>query len=206
MLEPGAEPHEDRAADQRAQHDVQDPLVGLAAAARLDDEDEPGGQHPEHDEEPVRLHGQVDAEEVAQGGVHASGVSGRQAGTIKEPQSPARARVPMAMPITKPAAGLAGTPEAQQQDRQPAAAAMNSDEDQPVRGSALTVSFSVAQLSTDAKTIDHPHERWRPGRATIPMATAQPLTCRGGSGDGSPGGGASPYGLLVTRTGSQNTA
>ena len=40
----------------------------------------------------------------------------------------------------------------------------------------------------------------------MPMATAQPLTCRGGSGVGSPGGGASPYGLSVTRTGCQNTA
>ena len=71
MLEPGAQPHEDRAADEGAHHDVQDPFVGLAAAAGLVHEDEPGRQHPEQHEEPVRLHGQVDAQEVAEGGVHA---------------------------------------------------------------------------------------------------------------------------------------
>ena len=124
VLEPGAQPHEDGAADQGAHHDVQDPFVGLAAAARLVHEDEPGGQHAEQHEEAVGLHGQVDAQQVAEGGVHASGHQAghdqRAAQTRRSPgcrwPCPSRSR-----------RGLAGTPEAEQQDRRPGS---GSDEQQ----------------------------------------------------------------------------
>jgi hypothetical protein len=70
VLEPGAETHEDGAADECAHHDVQDPFVGLSAPTRLVHEDEAGREHPEHHEEAVRRDRQVGAEQVADGGVH----------------------------------------------------------------------------------------------------------------------------------------
>ncbi len=56
MLEPGAQAHEQRAADQRAGHHEQQAVVGVSATAGLGDEDEDGGQHPETDEQRVRRH------------------------------------------------------------------------------------------------------------------------------------------------------
>ena len=106
----------------------------------------------------------------------------------------------MAMPITKPAA--AWRVRRKQSSRIDTGSGRTNSAKISQSGS-LFVSFSM--LSATMKTINiQTNVATRP--STIPTATAQPLTSRGGSGDGSPGGGASPYGLLLTRTGSQNTA
>ena len=69
MLEPGAEPGEDRAPEQGAGHDDPDPLVGDVAAAGLEHEDHRGGGHPQPHEQVVGADRQA-----GQGGVHGSGV------------------------------------------------------------------------------------------------------------------------------------
>ena len=68
MLQPGPEPHEDGAAHQGAEDDVEHPLVGLPASSGLRDEHQGRDQDAEPDEEPVR--GDRDSEDSFQVGKH----------------------------------------------------------------------------------------------------------------------------------------
>jgi hypothetical protein len=66
VLEPGAQAHEDCATDERTHHDVQDPFVGLASAARLVHEDPTSGQHAHQHEESVGVDREVHTEQVTE--------------------------------------------------------------------------------------------------------------------------------------------